>query len=101
MAAQKSLVAVAAGIGCDAEVGIEDLVLTGNAASATAGKFVEMVFEGSKESQVLDFEIEARAADAVDTSGSDDSETVHVGLEVPMDCDLVDQKILFQLGHPE
>jgi hypothetical protein len=77
------------------------LVLNGIGALAIAGKSVGRVFEVSRESQSLGSGIEASIADAADIFGSGDYEIVHNGWEVPMDFDLVGQKILFQLGHQE
>jgi hypothetical protein len=89
-------VAVAAGTGLDALGEIEYLVLTDIGALVTAEKFVGMVVEVSRESQSLGSETEASFADTADISDFGGAETDHDGWEVPMDCGLVDQKILFQ-----
>lgn len=87
--------AVAAGIGLDALAGIEYSALTGIGALANAEKSVGMVVEASRESQSRGSGTGASVADTVDISGFGGVETVHDGWEVPMDCGLVDQKILF------
>lgn len=89
-------VAVAAGIGFDALAGIDYLVLPDIGALVTAEKFVGMVVEASRESQGLGSGTVASFADTVDISDFGGAETVHDGWEVPMECGLVDQKILFQ-----
>jgi hypothetical protein len=94
-------VAVAAGIGFDALAGIEYLVLTGIGALVTAETFVGMVVEASRENQSLGSGSGASVVDTVDISGFGGVETVHDGWEVPMDCGLVDQKILFQHVYQE
>jgi hypothetical protein len=77
------------------------LVLNGTGALVIAEKSVGKVLEVSRESQGLGSGIEASVADAADIFGFGDYEIVHDGWEVPMDCDPVGQKILFQLGHQE
>jgi hypothetical protein len=93
--------AVAAGIGLDALAGIEYSALTGIGALANAEKSVGMVVEASRESQSRGSGTGASVADTVDISGFGGVETVHDGWEVPMDCGLVDQKILFQHVNQE
>ncbi len=94
-------VAVAAGIGLDALAGIDYLVLTGIGALVNAEKFVGMVIGARRESQSPCSETGASVADTVDISGFGGVETVHDGSEIPMDCGLVDQKMLFQPVYQE
>ena len=89
-------VAVAAGTGLNALGGIEYLILTDIGALVTAKKFVGMVVEASRENQSLGSGTGASFADTADISDFGGAETDHDGWEVPMDCGLVDQKILFQ-----
>lgn len=98
---RKGLVAVAAaaaGIGYDVWAEIANLVLTGDCALVIEETPVGKVSAASKEIQSLGSGIEASAADS-DTFGFDDCEIVPDSWEVPMDCDPVGQRILFQLGH--